>query len=391
MDNIKIVDATPQDVFGIRDVQRITWIDTYPNPELGITKEDVESEFSKDDTEEGKRKIESWNKRYSDPNQHRWIAKNGEKIVGFCVAYKEESNNRIWAIYVIPSLQGKGLGRKLMEKALAWLGNDRDIYINLASYNTKALKFYEKFGFIKTGKSAHSRYVEPLPSGKIIPEIETVKKTSFMNINNLHILNGSGTLTQYLGVIETSFIEALEQIRKKINISNIDIVVYDNPDHAIKEIGIGGCAPTPNLIFVSLDPKFPNLAKSIENELKRTLAHELHHCMRQRSVGYGDTLLEALVTEGLADHFNLEVYKGRPHPWDTNLSDEQIKNYLEKAKTKFNDKNYDHNSWFFGSKEENIPRWTGYTLGFTIVKKYLEKNLDKKPSELYSTKAEEFK
>lgn len=211
-----------------------------------------------------------------------------------------------------------------------------------------------------------------------------------MNIN-LHILNASGTLTQYLKTIEMSFKEALEQIRNRIPISNIDIVIYDNPTHAIPEIGIGGYAPTPNLIFVSIDPKFPNLKNSIENELKRTLAHELHHCVRSRSVGYGDTLLEALVTEGLADHFNLEVYGGKPHPWDIALSEEQIKDYLEKAKTNFNDKNYDHNSWFFGSKEKDIPRWTGYTLGFKIVKRYLEKNLDKKPSKIYTTKAEEFK
>ena len=175
-DDIKVVDSTPNDVFGIRNVQKITWIDTYPNSDLGIAKEDVESKFSKDDTEEGKRRIEEWKKKYSDPNEHRWVVKDRNKIVGFCVAGKEKDCERIYAIYVLPYLQGRGWGKQLMEKALSWLKDDRDIYVNVVSYNTKAINFYEKFGFFKTGRDEHSKGVEPLPSGKIIREIEMVRK-----------------------------------------------------------------------------------------------------------------------------------------------------------------------------------------------------------------------
>lgn len=174
----KIVDSVPNDVFGIRNVQKITWIDTYPHAKLGITKQDVESEFSKDDAKEGIRKIEEWKKEYTDLNQHRWVVKIGSEIIGFCVVRKEAKLNRIFAIYILPSFQGKGLGSKLLEKALNWLGKDNDIYVNLASYNLQALKFYQTFGFVKTGKNVHSKGVEPLPSGKIIPEIEMVKKTN---------------------------------------------------------------------------------------------------------------------------------------------------------------------------------------------------------------------
>lgn len=175
-DNIKIVDSTPHDVFGIRNVQKITWIETYPNPELGITREDVESQFNKDDTREGISKIEEWKKGYSDPNLHRWVARDRKKVIGFCVAGKQRNCNRIYAMYVLPNFQKKGLGKKFMEKALTWLGSDKDICVNVASYNVKALQFYEKFGFVKTGRDVYSRGVEPLPSGKIIPEIEMVKK-----------------------------------------------------------------------------------------------------------------------------------------------------------------------------------------------------------------------
>lgn len=176
MNDIKIVDSVPEDVFGIRNVQKITWIDTYPNLDLGITKEDVEAKFSEDNTEVGKKKIEKWKEEYANPNQHRWVAKEGQEIIGFCVAGKGNNSNRIYAIYVIPSFQGKGLGKQLMEKALDWLSDNKDIYVNLAPYNTKALQFYEKFGFTKTGKNVHSEGVDALPSGKTIPEIEMIKK-----------------------------------------------------------------------------------------------------------------------------------------------------------------------------------------------------------------------
>lgn len=176
MNNIKIVDSTPQDVFGIRNVQKITWIDTYPNSALGITREDVESVFSKDGTGNGRNKIGEWRKRYSDLNQHRWVVKNKNEIIGFCVVGKESNSNRIYAIYVIPSFQGKSWGKQLMEKALSWLEDDKDIYVNVAPYNIQAINFYEKFGFAKTGRNVHSKGVKPLPSGKIIPEIEMIRK-----------------------------------------------------------------------------------------------------------------------------------------------------------------------------------------------------------------------
>ena len=79
---------------------------------------------------------------------------------------------------MLPDFQGMGLGRELLQKALNWLGREKVIFVIVASYNTKAIKFYERFGFVKTGKDVHSEGVDPLPSGKIIPEIEMAKRIS---------------------------------------------------------------------------------------------------------------------------------------------------------------------------------------------------------------------
>jgi ribosomal protein S18 acetylase RimI-like enzyme len=172
---IKIHKSTSNDVYGIREVQRETWLNTYPNVKEGITIKDVESRFKDDSTPEGRRKIEERKKRYKDKNSQVWVAEENERIIGFCEAIKENENNRIQAIYVLPSYQGKGIGRRLIKKAFAWLGKDKDIYVNVARYNQQAIDFYKKNGFEETGRSGVFDSAAKLPSGKSIPEIELVR------------------------------------------------------------------------------------------------------------------------------------------------------------------------------------------------------------------------
>ncbi len=211
-----------------------------------------------------------------------------------------------------------------------------------------------------------------------------------MNIN-LHILNSSGSLTPFTRDIKRIFDQSIKQITSKIPISDVDVVIYDNPNFAIPEIGIGGYAQNEHIVWIYIDPAFSNLAQSIEKELGRTLAHEFHHALRWKGPGYGKTLFEALITEGLADHFDIEVNKAKPHFWDTVLSNKFIQKYLELAKTEFNNKDYKHSDWFFGSKERDIPKGTGYSLGFYLVGEYLEKNPKEKASSLYNKKAKDFR
>lgn len=210
-----------------------------------------------------------------------------------------------------------------------------------------------------------------------------------MNIN-LHILNSSGSLTPFAENIRRVFDQSIKKITSKIPISDVDVVVYDNPDSTISEIGIGGYVPSKNMVWISINPAFPSLAQSIEKELGGTLAHELHHVLRSRGPGYGKTLFEALITEGLADHFDLEVNGGKPKPWSVALDDNQIDKLSQKAKKEFIKKKYDHNAWFFGSKAKVIPRWTGYSLGFYLIGVYLRRNPKEKASSLYSKKAGDF-
>ena len=176
-----------------------------------------------------------------------------------------------------------------------------------------------------------------------------------------------------------------------MSIRDIDIAIVDNPERIIPEVGVGGFTYSDNFILISLDPEFPGFNDRVINiELQRVFVHELSHAARWKTVGYGKTLLEALITEGLADHFEKEITNKNPNPWSVALDKSQIKQMMKRAEKEYNNKNYNHNEWFFGSKEKGIPRWTGYALGYNLVAEYFEKNPSKKSSQLHNLKAEKF-
>ena len=95
--------------------------------------------------------------------------------MGFFIGKKFQDYNRLLAIYTLPEHQGQGVGTALITKGLEWFGSDKDIFVNLAKYNDDAHAFYAKFGFVDTGKDTSDTH-NPLPTGKVIPEIEMVRR-----------------------------------------------------------------------------------------------------------------------------------------------------------------------------------------------------------------------
>lgn len=210
-----------------------------------------------------------------------------------------------------------------------------------------------------------------------------------MSVNNFVLIAG-GRLGKYKNRILENADESAEIIGKKIPLTDVDVVFYDNPSLVIPHIGIGGYTQNANLVFMPLNPEFKYFEKTINEEIARALPHELHHCARLKSVGYGDTLLKAMITEGLADHFELQITNKKPQAWDTALTAKQFSVMKKRAEKEYRNKNYNHAEWFFGSNERRIPKWAGYTIGFNLVGEYLKKHPEKKPSQLFAAKAEEF-
>lgn len=86
-----------------------------------------------------------------------------------------EGQREIDAMYVVKELEGKGQGKKLMQKALEWLGTDGDIRLEVVSYNTHAINFYKRFGFQETTNPVIKNKRTQLPSEKKIPRIVMIK------------------------------------------------------------------------------------------------------------------------------------------------------------------------------------------------------------------------
>lgn len=166
---IIIADAKPEDAVGIRMVQKETWLCTYPNPDIGITRNDVEAKID-DMQKAGAQELAQRIKE--NPNYHAFVSKDKDKVVGFVSVSKQEKENEIKALYVLSNYQGRGIGGKLMNKGLEWLGKNKDISLTVVTYNTKAINFYKKFGFVEDGEVKED--IALLPSGTRMPEIRMV-------------------------------------------------------------------------------------------------------------------------------------------------------------------------------------------------------------------------
>lgn len=143
---------------------------------------------------------------------------------------------------------------------------------------------------------------------------------------------------------------------------------------AIPDIGVGGFTnPETGNVFVSIDGAPPGgLKAALETWVPAILAHELHHSSRVRmGPGYGISLAEALVTEGLADQFVAEAFPDTPpQPWDNALSEDEETELWRRAQSVLEvPGGYNHQAWFFGGGD--LPRWAGYTLGYRIAEAYL--------------------
>lgn len=203
------------------------------------------------------------------------------------------------------------------------------------------------------------------------------------------VFDNDPALSEHKTLIQEIVTDAFEAINAKMPIDNLTIEIVANPRQAIPEIGLGGFNPSTDKVIISIDPDFANLAASLKKELGAQLAHEIHHAKRRRSVGYGNTLLQALVSEGLADHFSIEVFGIDPPLWSVALTEEEVQQWIEMAMQSWNETGYDHSKWFFGTTTE-VPRWAGYSIGYGLVKNYLEENPNRKPSNLHNEPASSF-
>lgn len=159
-----IIDAHEDDGQAILAMHAQSWLDTYPNEAVGVSREWVENRVGAwDSPERVTSRIEKIKQARHDPDLMYRIAKDDEgRVVGLIMPFRDEVAQRVGAIYVDKAYYGTGLARELMDEIIAWANPKRSLELEVATYNERAKAFYRKYGF-KEVKGSEKLYHDTIP------------------------------------------------------------------------------------------------------------------------------------------------------------------------------------------------------------------------------------
>lgn len=198
----------------------------------------------------------------------------------------------------------------------------------------------------------------------------------------------AGLVPELRSAIADAVAATVEQVDRLMPLPPVRVEVNADPVLVIPEIGVGGRAPDAHHVFLAVDTARPDRDSLPGVAVPAILAHELHHTARHAGPGYGGTLLEAAVSEGLADHFAQEMYGGPPPPWSTALAGAELAAWTDSLLASASGP-YDHPAWFFGVGGQ-VPRWTAYSVGYELVRRFMEAHPGRRASDLVAEPASSF-
>ncbi|MBG9817698.1 GNAT family N-acetyltransferase [Bacillus safensis] len=135
--NTIIRQANQKDIKRIREVAEITWNYTYKE----LIPEEIQDRFLK--------------KAYSDEALEKrvegslfLVAQKGEEIVSFANFFYKDENAELAAIYLLPELQGLGIGTQLLNEGVFKLEKKtKRLYVDVEKGNKSGENFYKSKGF----------------------------------------------------------------------------------------------------------------------------------------------------------------------------------------------------------------------------------------------------
>jgi len=135
--------ARKSDLVAYTDLLQRTYTAAFPNPKIGLTKACFSKKvFATDDTQ-----------AYLKSNlkqstlQKTWLAVLGKKLVGAITIEKKEKEYEIRGFYIAPEYQGKGIGKRLWQRARGF-AHGKPIVLDIYAHNKKTIAVYKKWGFV---------------------------------------------------------------------------------------------------------------------------------------------------------------------------------------------------------------------------------------------------
>ena len=172
---ITIRRAVSEDAAAIAAIHFETWLATYPKVVDNVTEEMVRQRFAGRGTTE--QRIEEFRARISrqKDNKIALVAEENGKLIGFAQATKDEEGRLLRSLYVSPTSQGKGAGRKLLNSVLNWMEAEKyPAILHVVKTNHPAISFYEHSGF-KFSRDMPEETRKPFPNNIIMPSIEMIR------------------------------------------------------------------------------------------------------------------------------------------------------------------------------------------------------------------------
>lgn len=169
---VTIREASFEDLLAIRKMHAKSWLATYPNDEAGVSEDWVRERVSGWTTPEGMKKSEEHFKNiFGNPNHFYRIATLDNEVVGLVHASRDDASQHLDALYIDESEYGTGLAQELMEMADDWLDPNVPTDLEVTSYNTRAIRFYEKCGFVVEPNSEHL-FADKMPVVDMIRKVD---------------------------------------------------------------------------------------------------------------------------------------------------------------------------------------------------------------------------
>ena len=192
---------------------------------------------------------------------------------------------------------------------------------------------------------------------------------------NILLTEANGNLSDKKAIITSAIKTAEDFVFPKLKINwDIDILVTNRLyDIIIPEDGVGGRTRTSDFIEFAI-----NEEKADENLISEMAVHELCHAARWgKNDEWIQSLFDGVINEGLATYLEAEFVKDRKEKtvFITTIlkrTDEENEKILRNLRDQLDSNCYDYETVFYNGND-NLPRWSGYSLGYYLVKKYLER------------------
>ena len=150
-------------------------------------------------------------------------------------------------------------------------------------------------------------------------------------------------------------------------------VNFEPPGQLTPQTGTSGVTGLDGIISVGFGPtRQVSTGTALTTRLPRTLAHEVDHSVRiLAGPGFGRSLLQQIISEGISSVFDEAAFPGTLNPWDRAISPGQECALWRKARPQLGYLGF-YDLWMFGGN--GVPHWTGFTIGYHIVKDYRDRN-----------------